>query len=81
LLARFEVQRQRPRSVLIVNVEAVFFQCARAVLRSGLWDASKQVDRSRLPSIGTILADLSESRLGGERFDRLLQGRLNSTLY
>ena len=81
LLARFEVQGQRPRSVLIVQVDSVFFQCARAAMRSGLWDARTQIDRSQLPSIGTILADLSQSRLGGERFDRLLQARLNSTLY
>jgi uncharacterized protein len=81
LLARFAVEGRRPRSVLIVTIDSVFFQCARAVLRARLWDMDAQVDRSRLPSIGTILAELSHSRLGGEQFDRALQERLRSTLY
>lgn len=81
LLARFEVQGRLPRSVLVVHVEAVFFQCARAVMRAKLWDVDAQVDRARLPSVGTILADLSQSRLGGEAFDGSLQERLRSTLY
>jgi uncharacterized protein len=81
LLKQFEVQGQAPRSVLIVHVESVYFQCARAIMRSRLWDEAARVDRSALPSIGTILADFSASHLGGEKFDHALQARLKATLY
>ena len=39
LLARFEMQGQRPRCVVVIAVDTVFFQCARAIQRSGLWQA------------------------------------------
>jgi uncharacterized protein len=81
LLNQFEVQGRAPRSVLIIHVESVYFQCARAIMRSRLWDEAARVDRSALPSIGTILADFSASHLGGEKFDRALHARLKATLY
>jgi uncharacterized protein len=81
LLKQFEVQGRAPRSVLIIHVQSVYFQCARAIMRSRLWDEAARLDRSALPSIGTILADFSTSRLGGEKFDRALQARLKATLY
>jgi len=81
LLEQFEVQGRAPSSVLVIHVQSVYFQCARAIMRSRLWDEAARVDRSALPSIGTILADFSTSQLGGEKFDRALQARLKATLY
>jgi len=81
LLARFGVDGKAPLSVLVVRVEAVYFQCSRALIRSQLWDAEKQIDRSALPSVGTILADLSQGRLGGVAYDRELPERVRATLY
>jgi PPOX class probable FMN-dependent enzyme len=46
-----------PRSVLVLTVQRAFFQCAKAVMRSGLWDPSKQVDRSTLTPFGQVLKD------------------------
>lgn len=81
LLARFSVEGREPLSVLVVRVETVYFQCSRAVIRAGLWDADRQVDRSTLPSVGTILADLSRGRVGGAEYDRELPQRVRTTLY
>ncbi len=81
LLARFSFEGKVPQSVLVVHVEAVYFQCSRALIRSGIWDAEKQIERSNLPSIGTILADLSKGRLGGAEYDRELPERIRTTLY
>ena len=47
LLERFGMDGKLPRSVLVVEVQTVYFQCSRALLRSRLWDASTQVPRSR----------------------------------
>lgn len=59
LVDRFVFQAKAPRSVIVVDVEAVYFQCPRAAARADLWNPSKFVARSALPSNGTILADLS----------------------
>lgn len=80
-LAAFAVDGKLPRSVLVVKVEAVFFQCSRAVLRSKLWDQSKHVSHDELPSSGKILADLSNGEVDGLRYDAELPERLKSTMY
>lgn len=81
LLERFAMNGKLPRSVLVIHVETVFFQCSRAVLRSGLWDASRQIARTRLPSNGTMLADFSKGTFDGETYDRELEARIKGTLY
>jgi hypothetical protein len=52
--------------VVIVHVEAVYFQCARAIIRSKLWETAQE--RQDLPTPGEILAHLSQHRVGGEEF-------------
>jgi len=81
LLARFEMDGKLPRSVLIVDVQTVYFQCSRALLRSRLWDASTQVPRSALPSVGRVLPDLTAGTFDGVAYDRDLPARVASTLY
>ena len=80
LCERFRHDGQLPRSVLVVEVHKVFFQCARAVKRSRLWDPSAQIPRERLPSTGTILATLSP-RVDGAAYDAELEARQAGTLY
>lgn len=81
LLDRFAVAGKPPRTVLVVRVTEVFFQCSRAVLRAGLWDPARHVDRARLPTPGRILAAMSGARVGGEAYDAGLQERLRGSLY
>lgn len=81
LLSTFSIDSKPPLSVLVVRVNAVFFQCSRAILRSHLWDPSKHRDREDLPSPGTILADLSSNEIDGPKYDADLPWRLSTTLY
>ncbi len=81
LLRRFAVEGKEPRSVLVIAVETVYFQCSRAVLRADLWNPEKHASRSSLPSTGAILAALSNARIGGESYDRALPERVKATLY
>ena len=81
LLARFVVDGKPPRSVLRVHVEAVYFQCSKALVRSALWNPDRHVDRQRLPSSGTILAALSNQKIGGPAYDAALPERVRATLY
>jgi uncharacterized protein len=81
LCARFAVDGKPPASVLVIRVRSVFFQCARAIKRSGLWDAATHVDRGTLPSPGAILESLSRVGVDAVAYDAALQSRQASTLY
>ena len=81
LCASFAVEEKAPRSVVVLTVEAVYFQCARAIVRSDLWNPDKQVDPRSLPSPGSILAALSEERVGGEEYDRAWPQRAKETMW
>jgi PPOX class probable FMN-dependent enzyme len=81
LLARFVVNNQLPRSVLVVTVESCFFQCAKAIMRSKLWDPAIQVERTALPSNGTILSDILKGTFDGEAYDKVSYQRLVDTMY
>ncbi len=81
LCAGFAVDGKAPRSVLVVTIETVYFQCARALLRARLWDPAAQVPRDRFPSTGALIAEASAGREGGEAYERSLSERLPKTLY
>jgi uncharacterized protein len=46
-----------PRSVLVLTVQRAYFQCGKALMRSGLWDPSRYVDRSTMTPFGQVLKD------------------------
>jgi PPOX class probable FMN-dependent enzyme len=81
LLESFSVGGKAPKSVVVITVETVFFQCARAILRSELWNPARHVARESLPSAGEILAALTNNEAGGEAYDRALPERQRTTLY
>ena len=81
LLARFPAQGKLPRSVIVVRVESVYFQCPKAIVRSDLWNPDKRIPRSALPSTGTILADLTRGQVGGADYDKAYPQRLKETIY
>ena len=81
ILARFEVQGACPKCVIRVEVDTVFFQCARAIQRSGLWQPAATDIRQRLPSPGKILATLTDGQFDGAAYDRELPARQRATLY
>jgi PPOX class probable FMN-dependent enzyme len=81
LTESFLVDGKAPRAVIVVSVDRIYYQCAKAIVRSKLWDASRHVDRMSLPSAGTILADLTQGKVGGPEHDRAAPERLKATLY
>lgn len=81
LMQSFTVNSKLPRSVLIVHIKSAYFHCSKAIVRSRLWDEKTKIDRKSLPSTGTILAELSQGRLGGESYDRAAPERIKAQLY
>lgn len=51
----FASEQNLPKSCIIINVEEMFLHCAKAFMRSKLWDKSSQIDRGELPTMGQML--------------------------
>ena len=49
--------KRRPKLVIRVTVESAYLHCAKALMRSALWDASRHVERSVMPSMGEMMKD------------------------
>ncbi|SMG58152.1 pyridoxamine 5'-phosphate oxidase family protein [Paraburkholderia susongensis] len=85
LLDSFAVDGKLPRTVLLIDVDAVYFHCSKAMARSKLWDPAQHVERSQLPSAGEILRRIIVTNGGGQfdaaAYDRDLPARVRSTLY
>ena len=81
LLMSFEVDGKTPRTVIVMTVEQIYFQCARAIVRSELWNPDKRVDPGSLPTPGQILADMSDNRVGGKDYDRAWPERARQSLW
>ena len=79
MLGRFERGAKRPRSVIVVRIGEVYFQCARALMRSKLWKSGDQ--SAGLPTPGQILAALSDDRVGGDAYDAVWPERARETLW
>ena len=81
LLASFRMEGKAPRTVVVMTVDEIYFQCARAIVRSELWNPDRHVDPKSLPTPGQILADMSENLVGGEDYDRAWPERARQSLW
>lgn len=81
LLASFAVKEKAPRSVVVITIDELYFQCARAIVRSELWSPERHVDKNSLPTPGQILSSMSESRVGGDAYDQAWDARAQKTLW
>lgn len=68
LLASFEKEGHAPRSVIIVTIEAVYFQCARAIMRADLWNPDRRISKGTLPSPGMIMQEIKDG-FDGDSYD------------
>jgi len=65
-LARFDKGGKTPRTVTVITVREVYFQCAKALMRSGLWNVGDESDE--LPTAGDFLREAKEG-FDGESYD------------
>jgi PPOX class probable FMN-dependent enzyme len=81
LCASFSVEGKPARSVIVIDVEAVYFQCARAIRRSDLWNPEKHADPKSLPTPGKILEVTSRKSIDGETYDREWPERAKASMW
>lgn len=78
-LQRYAVDGAEPRSVMLIDIDEVYFQCARAVKRAGLWDGE---DKSAgLPSPGEILQHMTQGEIDGQTYDADWPKRAAKTMW
>jgi uncharacterized protein len=80
LIANFVVNDQAPKCVIVIAIDTVYFQCARALARSKLWDVSKHAVPKSVPTAG----QMTKSAMGdfdADAYDAALPARQAGTLY
>lgn len=79
LCASFAYKSKQPRSVVVIQIAEVYFQCARALMRSGIWQHGDQ--SAGLPSMGDILAQISSGTFDGASYDAEWPGKAAKTMW
>jgi uncharacterized protein len=79
-LEEMALNGKTPKTGLLVEVEEAFLQCAKALIRSKLWDPATRIERRTFPSFGQILADQLREGSAAEH-DRSLAEAYAKRLY
>ena len=80
LLESFEMDGKHPRTVIVVTIDEVYFQCARALMRSELWNPDTFVDPASLPTPGLLLK-AAKAEFDQETYDREWAARAAKTMW
>lgn len=81
LLDSFIMEGKPPRSVILIEIDAVYFQCARALMRGEVWDPATFVAADALPTAGQMLAAASKGEVGGQAYDEEWPGRAKASMW
>lgn len=81
LLQSFTVDGHAPRSVIVVTVDEIYFQCARAIIRSELWNPDHHARAAGLPTPGSMLASASQSAIDGAAYDAAWPERAKASMW
>jgi PPOX class probable FMN-dependent enzyme len=79
LRARFEKKGMQPATVIVIAIDEIYSQCARAMLRAGTWKG--QDESQGLPSMGEILAEQTDGEEGGKDYDQAWGARAAQTMW
>ncbi len=79
LCESFEVQGKHPRAVIVIKIGEIYTQCARAVMRAGLW--TPEDESADLPTVGQILAEQTDGAEGGTPYDEGWGARAAKTMW
>ena len=79
LRARFDRMGKQPRSVIVIAIDEIYIQCARALKRAHLWEG--QPKATGLPTAGDILAEMTQGRIDGKAYDEEWPARAADTMW
>ena len=79
LIVRFEQRGKRPTTLIVITIQDIYFQCARALVRSKLWTGAAVPD---LPTAGDFLrADLGDADFDGAAYDTDWSARATRSMW
>ncbi len=79
LQARLKKAGKTPTTVIVIHIDEVYPQCARSVMRAGLWADGDQ--SHGLPSVGDMLREITEGAFDGETYDKEWPERAKKSLW
>lgn len=80
LIQTLTKEGKAPATVTLVSIDELYFQCARAIIRSGIWNPENLKDRATLPSAGQMTKSAFET-FDSDTYDKELSDRQKQTLY
>ncbi|MBV6650130.1 MAG: pyridoxamine 5'-phosphate oxidase family protein [Hoeflea sp.] len=80
LLASLAMEGKPPRSVIVITVGEIYFQCARALMRARLWEQEAWPDASGLPTPGALMRELKQD-FDDRTYDREWPERAKNSLW
>ncbi|XUY27981.1 pyridoxamine 5'-phosphate oxidase family protein [Agrobacterium sp. rho-8.1] len=80
LLESFEMDGKHPRTVTVITIDEVYFQCARALIRSELWKTENFVDPASLPPPGALMK-AAKADFDKDTYDREWPERAAKTMW
>jgi PPOX class probable FMN-dependent enzyme len=81
LSERLAVDGKLPLSVIVIRVKAAYMHCAKAFMRSQLWQPESWIDRKTLPTLGEILRDQLAVDQSAKETDRWLDDSYKQTMW
>jgi len=79
LRARFDRSGKQPATVIVIAIDEIYTQCARALMRAGTWTGGDQ--SAGLPTVGEILAEMTDGAEGGKAYDDAWGARAEKTMW
>ena len=81
ILESLSVEGKAPRSALEIIIEEAYLQCAKALIRSKLWEEDYKIERKSFPSLGKIISDQIGRGDDENRAERSIQKGYRTKLY
>ena len=80
LIASFEFKGKLPASVVVIKIDTMYFQCARAIVRAKLWNHETSADAKTLPTAGQLVKS-TMPEFDAKTYDKALPKRQAETMY
>ena len=81
LLGPLALNGKTPKLGFLIEIDQVFFQCAKALIRSKLWDPATPIKRSEFPSFAQITRDQRRPDAEIAEVEAMIQENYETQLY
>ena len=81
MLASMAVNGKAPTSAILVEVDEAFLHCAKAIIRSKLWDEDHKLERGSFPSLGRMISEQIETGQPVEVAEAAIEDAYKNKLY